>query len=152
MDLVHCIQGNFLVLSLSSPGASTSAKTPGNLAAKIGTICRKFVMYLCRNDRFLAIYVNICCHKCTANDRRWQWSYQVGVCFRKNTCDNPLWKGTEVRPFDFVMWIAPTDKVMYWRSQLLYICRKWSRIMTSANLIWSFLIVDMKFYGGDKGL
>jgi len=109
-------------------------------------------MYLCRNDRFLAIYVNVSCHKCTTSDRRWQWSCQLGVCFQKKTCDNPLWKSTEVRPFDFVMWIAPPGEIHVMSNEILYICRKWSRIMISANLIWSFLILDMKFYGVNKGI
>jgi len=50
------------------------------------------------------------------------------------------------------MWIAPTGEIHVLTIELLYICRIWSRIMNSANLIWSFLIVDMNFYGGDKGL
>jgi len=27
-----------------------------------------------------------------------------------------------------------------------YLCRKWSRIITLTNLIWSFLILHMKLY------
>jgi len=36
---------------------------------------------------------------------------------------------TEVRPFDFVMWIAPTGEIHVLSIELLHNCRKWSRIM-----------------------
>jgi len=66
MDLVHCILGNFLVFITLVARCLYVCKDDREPRAKIGTICRKFVMYLCRNDRFLAIYVNVSCHKCTS--------------------------------------------------------------------------------------
>jgi len=50
------------------------------------------------------------------------------------------------------MWIAPTGEIHVLTIEVLYIYSKWSRIMTSANLIWSFLNLNMKFYGVDEGL
>jgi len=41
--------------------------------------------------------------------------------FSKKTCDNTLRKGTEVRPFVFVMWIAPTGEIRVLAIELQYI-------------------------------
>jgi len=36
--------------------------------------------------------VNVSCHKCTTSDRRWQWSYQLGVCLKKKDLRQPFMK------------------------------------------------------------
>jgi hypothetical protein len=150
MDLVHCILGKFLVFPTFVTRClyvCKDAREPSgrnwNYLSKIYVTLQKWSLFrhLCK----------CLCNKCTSYTR-WQWSYQLGVCFQKNTCDKPLWKSTEVRNSDFVMCIAPTGDIHVLAIELLYICRKWSRIMTSANLIWSYLIFDMNFYSVEKGL
>jgi len=40
---------------------------------------------------------------------------------KKKTCDYPLWKSTNDRSFDFVMWIAPTGDIHVLAIELRYI-------------------------------
>jgi hypothetical protein len=83
IDLVHCILGKFLeffTLVARCLYFCKDARVPSvknwNYLSKVG-----HVMF--RNDRFLAIYINVCCHKFTTSDIRWQRSYQLGVFFKK---------------------------------------------------------------------
>jgi len=72
MDLVHCIQCKFLVFPTLVARCLYFCKDAREPSGKIGNICRTFVMYLYRNDPFLAIYVNVSCHESTISDRRLQ--------------------------------------------------------------------------------
>jgi len=69
-DLVHWSLGKSLVVPTFFASWLYFRKHARNLAAKGGTICRKFVKHFCRNEDFLAFHAYISRYKSTTRDRR----------------------------------------------------------------------------------
>ena len=114
MDLVHFILGNFLVFTTLVARCLYVCKDAKEPSGKNWNSLSKICHDLCRNDRFLAIYANVSCHKCTTSDRRWQWSYQLGVCFRKKHLREPVMK----EYWSSTLWFRNVD-CAYWRNSCI---------------------------------